>query len=39
MKNALERHMFMLINLLPPFLGAGIRVKQLQQTGGESTSN
>ncbi len=30
MKKALKRHMRMLMNLWPPFLGAGIRVKRLQ---------
>jgi hypothetical protein len=29
-KKALKRHMRMLMNLWPPFLGAGIRVKRLQ---------
>jgi acyl-coenzyme A thioesterase PaaI-like protein len=29
-KKALKRHMCMLMNLWPPFLGAGIRVKELQ---------
>ncbi len=30
MKKALKRHMRMFMNLWPPFLGAGIRVKRLQ---------
>jgi len=30
MKAALKRHMRMLLNLWPPFLGAGIRVKRLK---------
>ena len=30
MKNVLKRHMRLLMNLWPPFLGAGIQVKRLQ---------
>ena len=30
MKKALKRHMRILLNIWPPFLGAGIRVKRLQ---------
>lgn len=30
MKKALKRHMRILMNIWPPFLGAGIRVKRLQ---------